>query len=115
MVGSPTKSVPPGRIYNPAAFANPPLYRFGNYGRDPGDIRGPGFASADWALWKEFYFKTPLAKEETTLQVLVETFDLFNRTNRQNPNNTADNPNAGLIFGILTPMRRMQLGLRLAW
>ena len=115
MVGSPTKSVPPGRVYNPAAFANPPLYRFGNYGRDPGDIRGPGFASADWALWKEFYFKTPLAKEETTLQVRVETFNLFNRTNRQNPNNTADDPNAGLIFGILTPMRRMQLGLRLAW
>src|SRR5207247_10275549 len=68
-----------------------------------------GFASADWALWKEFYFKTPLAKEDTTLQVRVETFDLFNRTNRQNPINTADDPNAGLIFGILTPMRRMQL------
>ena len=115
LVGSPTKSVPPGRVYNPAAFANPPLYRFGNYGRDPGDIRGPGFASADWALWKEFYLKTPLAKEDTTLQVRVETFNLFNRTNRQNPNNTADDPNAGLIFGILTPMRRMQLGLRLAW
>ena len=45
----------------------------------------------------------------------VETFNLYNRTNRQNPNNTADNPNAGLIFGILTPMRRMQFGLRLAW
>ena len=46
----------------------------------------------------------------------METFDLFNRTNRQNPNNTADNPNlAGVISGILTPMRRMQFGLRLAW
>jgi len=64
-----------------------------------------GFASADWAL----------AKEDTTLQIRVETFNLFNRTNRQNPNNTADDPNAGLIFGILTPMRRMQFGLRLAW
>lgn len=118
LVGDPTKNIPPGLWYNPAAFANPKPYNFGNYGRNGGDLRGPGYSSADWAVWKEFYFKTPLAREETTLQFRWESFNLFNRTNLAQPDNTADSSTAGRIFGILgngVYMRRMQFGLRLVW
>ncbi len=118
VVGDPTKNVPAGLWYNPGAFKNPTPYNFGNYGRNPGDIRGPGLSSADWAVWKEFNFKTPLAKEDTTLQVRWENFNTFNHANLGNPDNTADSGTAGRIFAILgngVYMRRMQFGLRLVF
>ena len=81
-------------------------------------------ASADWAFWKEFKFKTPLNREETKIQFRWENYNLFNRTNMGMPDNTVDSSTAGRItqlagagsgFGIIGPMRRMQFGLRLAW
>ena len=87
-------------------------------------MRGPGLASADWAIWKEFTFKTPLNREDTTLQFRWENFNFFNRTNLGQPNNDVDSDEAGRItglagvgsgFGVIGPMRRMQFGLRLAW
>jgi hypothetical protein len=113
IVSDPLKSIPAGRWYNPAAFANPGLYRFGNY--DSGSITGPGFFTANWALWKEFRFKTFLAKESTTLQLRFESFNLFNRANRSNPDGTANNSTAGQIFNIITPMRQLQFGVRMHW
>jgi len=118
VISSPAKNVPPGLWYNPAAFQNPGIrgpYLFGNYGRDPGDLRGPGWFTADWALWKEFAFKTPLAKENTILQFRWENFNFFNNTNRDLPVNDALNPTAGQVFGLApaATMRRMQFGLRL--
>src|SRR5437667_291824 len=53
--------------YNPAAFNTSfSCCRWGNAGRS--SMRGPGMASADWAFWKEFKFKTPLNREETKIQ-----------------------------------------------
>jgi hypothetical protein len=120
VVGSPAKNIPPGLWYNPAAFRNPGLrgpYLFGNYGRDPGDLRGPGWMTADWAFWKEFSFKTPLSPENTVLQFRWENFNFFNNTNRDLPVNDALNPQAGMVFGLApaAAMRRMQFGLRLQW
>ena len=109
--------------YNPAAFNTSfPCCRWGNAGRS--SMRGPGMASADWAFWKEFKFKTPLNREETKLQFRWENYNFFNRTNMGMPDNTVDSSTAGRItqlagagsgFGIIGPMRRMQFGLRLAW
>lgn len=62
LVGDPMQNIPAGHWYNPAAFANPALYQFGN--NDSGSIVGPNFISANWSLWKEFRFKTFLAIEE---------------------------------------------------
>ena len=81
-------------------------------------------ATADWAFWKEFTFKTPLNAEATKLQFRWENYNLLNRTNMGMPDNTVDNSTAGRItqlagagsgFGIIGPMRRMQFGLRLVW
>jgi hypothetical protein len=102
------------RWFNPAAFANPRPYNWGNYGRNGGDLRGPSFFTADWALWKNFGFRSPLS-ENTTLEFRWETFNLFNNTNLDTPANTADSATAGQITAIEGTMRRMQFGLRLVW
>jgi hypothetical protein len=116
VVGNPVISNPSRSLwYNPQAFANPTPYNFGNYGRDGGDLRGPSFFSADWSLGKEARFKTPLAREATTLEFRVEGYNLFNRTNLGSPNGTADSSTAGQIFAIQGTMRRLQFGLHLAW
>ncbi len=112
LVGNPLQNIPSGRWYNPAAFANPGLYQFGNY--DSGGIVGPAYSSANWALWKQFTFKSPL-QEETTLQIRFESFNLFNHTNKANPDGTADDSTAGQIFNVLSPMRQFQFGVRLVW
>jgi hypothetical protein len=113
LVGDPIKNIPAGRWYNPAAFANPPLYQFGNY--DSGSIVGPSFVSANWSLWKEFRFKTFLAREDTALELRFESFNLFNNTNRANPDGTANDVTAGVITNIITPMRQLQFGVRVHW
>lgn len=108
--------------YSPAAFAPvPACCRWGNAARS--SMRGPGLISANWALWKQFSFKTPLSREETTLAFRWESFNAFNNTNLGQPDNYVDSSTAGQItslagagigFGYI-PMRRMQFGLRLAW
>ena len=112
IIGNPMKNVPAGLWYNPAAFADPSLYQFGNY--DSGSIVGPMFESLNLSLWKEFRFKTPLA-ETTTLQLRFEAFNALNGTNKAQPDGTADDSTAGLITNILTPMRQLQFGARVHW
>jgi hypothetical protein len=107
LVGDPLKNIPAGRWYNPAAFVNPTPYNFGNNDRV---IVGPNFFSANWALWKEFRLRESLA-----LQLRFESFNLLNRTNRANPDGTADDSKAGVITNVITPMRQFQFGARLAW
>lgn len=111
LVGDPMKNIPAGRVYNPAAFANPALYQFGNY--DSGSVTGPSFFSANWALWKEFRFAIPRVSEGAALELRFESFNLFNRANRSNPDGTANDSTAGQIFNVITPMRQLQFGARL--
>jgi hypothetical protein len=116
VVGNPVLSNPSRSLwYNPKAFANPLPYNFGNYGRDGGDLRGPSFFSADWSLGKEVRFKTPLAREATSLEFRVEGYNLFNRTNLGIPGNAADSSTAGQITSIQGTMRRLQFGIHLAF
>jgi hypothetical protein len=46
-----------------------------------------------------------------------EVFNAFNRTNLANPNGAVDAGagSAGVITSLFSPMRQMQLGLRLAF
>ena len=108
--------------FNPAAFAAPPACCvWGNAGR--GILVGPGFSGADWALFKEFTFKTPLNRERTALQFRWESFNTFNKANLGLPNTATDSSTAGVITGLQSPgtqfgyapMRRMQFGFRLQW
>jgi hypothetical protein len=107
LVGNPTSSIPAGRWYNPAAFADPTPYNFGNSDRI---VVGPHFSSASWSFWKEFRFK-----ENIGLQLRFESFNLFNSTNRSNPDGTANDSTAGVITNVIVPMRQLQFGARLSW
>jgi hypothetical protein len=112
--------------YNPAAFEAPQFpgqetqcCRWGNAAR--GSFRGPGLLGTDWALWKEFTFKTPLNREDTRLQVRWENYNALNGAPLGEPDANIDDATAGRITGLQgtsikansTTMRRMEFTLRL--
>src|SRR2546430_1218616 len=74
IAGCDPRKVPGGQNrqewYNPACFAIPALYHFGNAG--VGSLRGPGIANTDLALWKEFDISTFLNRERTAIQLRFE-------------------------------------------
>lgn len=116
-----------GEWYNPAAFEAPQFpgqavqcCRWGDAAR--GSIRGPGLFNADWALWKEFMFKTPLSREKTILQFRWENYNATNTAPLGEPDMTVDDALAGHITGLLgtfletvPQMRNMEFTLRLQW
>lgn len=89
---------------NPAAFARPDAFTFGNAGRN--SLRGPGLRNVDFSVVKN----TPLGAGRQ-VQFRAEFFNLLNWTNYDNPNRTALTPNFGRIFSA-GPPRQIQLGLR---
>jgi hypothetical protein len=90
--------------FNGAAFAPAALGTFGNTARN--GFRGPGAFTVDFALAKNI----PIGK--TKLQFRVESFNLLNRTNFNNPNATyTAGTNFGKITGAGDP-RVFQLGLK---
>jgi hypothetical protein len=94
--------------FNPAAYTYPAPYMYGNAAQD--SLRGPNLFTADWSLSKRFSLS-----EHMNLQFRVEAFNAFNRTNLSNPNGAVDaGPgSAGVITSTASPMRALQLGLRL--
>jgi hypothetical protein len=75
--------VNPGPIlwFNPAAFATPATYRYGNSGRNI--VVGPGTNQIDLSLFKNI----PITlREGTRLEFRTEVFNLFNRPQFDNPN-----------------------------
>jgi hypothetical protein len=89
---------------NPAAFAQPAAFTFGNAGRN--SLRGPGYKNVDLSLVKNAKFAG--ARQ---LQFRIEAFNLLNVINYDNPNRTALTPTFGKIFSA-GPPRQVQLGLR---
>ena len=101
-----------------AAFANPATGTFGNIGRNA--IYGPGFGSVDCSV-----FKNTRITERLHAEFRVEIFNLFNRTNYNNPNTTYSSSSFGQItstrnggsapgLGFGEP-RNTQLGLKLVF
>lgn len=100
--------------FNPAAYGIPPLYTFGNAGRN--SLRGPHYFTADWSLSKGFKFT-----ERVGLEIRWEVFNVFNVTNLGLPG-TAVDPGAGggIISNIQTclqcdAMRNMQFGAHITF
>lgn len=89
---------------NPAAFARPAPFTFGNAGR--GSLRGPGYHNLDFSLVKN----TPIAGNRM-VQLRLEMFNVFNRPNFDNPTRTALTPLFGKIFSA-GASRQVQIGLR---
>jgi outer membrane receptor protein involved in Fe transport len=79
LVGNPYVSTPAGRVFNPAAFADPAYGTFGNLGRNT--LVGPGFSNVNLSIAKQFR----LPWEGLRLEIRADAYDLFNHINYNNP------------------------------
>ncbi|HWX53163.1 MAG TPA: carboxypeptidase regulatory-like domain-containing protein [Verrucomicrobiae bacterium] len=95
-----------GRVcwFNPLAFISPSATSAGN--APVGNITGPGYYNWDMSLRKNFR----LPKEGTNLMLQADAFNVFNRTNWQNPG-TGIGSGLGIITGS-NPARQLQFGAR---
>jgi hypothetical protein len=92
---------------NPAAFATPAPYTFGNAGTN--EVRGPSFSELDFALAKNFQIS-----EKYKIQFRAEAFNVFNTVNFNNPA-TKGIATLSSSFGVITTAqqsRQMQFGAR---
>src|SRR5205085_1969046 len=87
--------------FNPAAFATPPAYRFGNVGRNT--VYGPGMQTMDVAMVRNFSLT-----ERIKFQLRGEFFNALNRTNLGTPNRFVNEPQFGTITDAATPGREVQ-------
>jgi hypothetical protein len=108
----------PGRYFDPNAFLTPAtsVPTIGTYGNAPRNfLQGPGLAETDLSVVKKLLFT-----ERINLQFRAELFNLFNRTNFNNPNpvvftsaTSRPSPTAGVITSTSTSSRQVQFGLKL--
>lgn len=96
------------RWFNPAAFATPSAFAFGNVGRN--SVYGPGMQTLDVALHREFALT-----EKLRFQFRAEFFNALNRTNLGTPNRFVNTPQFGTITETATPAREIQLGARISF
>jgi hypothetical protein len=85
---------------------NPPLYTFGNTGRNV--LIGPGLETWDLGADKDFRIT-----ERFGLQFRAEFFNTLNHPNFGLPNSSIGSTAAGTITGVLTNARLVQFALRL--
>jgi hypothetical protein len=100
--------------FNPAAFAQPPDFTFGNASSTDPVLRGPGGRFADMSLNRDMVFS-----ETHTAQLVIEAFNAFNHANLNTPDtvigpSSSPNLHAGKITGT-TGGRVVELGLRLGF
>jgi carboxypeptidase family protein len=94
--------------FNPAAFATPAAFTFGDVGRN--SIYGPGLQTLDLALSRTFALT-----EKTNFQFRAEAFNALNHTNLGTPNRFVNTPQFGTITMPMTPGREMQLSARISF
>lgn len=94
--------------FNPAAFATPAAFTFGNVGRN--SVYGPPLQTMDLALQRAFQLT-----EKLHFQVRGEAFNALNKTNLGTPNRFVNTPQFGTITMAMTPGREIQLSARLSF
>lgn len=94
--------------FNPAAFAIPAAFTFGNVGRNT--VVGPGMQTLDLAMTREFN-----VTEKTKFQFRAEFFNALNHTNLGTPNRFVNTPQFGTITEAATPGREVQLSVRVSF
>jgi hypothetical protein len=94
--------------FNPAAFATPAAFTFGNVGRNT--IYGPGMQTLDMALVREFALT-----ERFRFQFRAEFFNALNHINLGTPNRFVNTPQFGTITEATTPGRQIQLSARVSF
>jgi len=96
------------RWFNPAAFATPPAFIFGNVGRNT--VYGPGMQTLDFAVVREFS-----VTEHMKFQIRGEFFNALNQVNLGTPNRFVNTPQFGTITDAATPGREVQLSARIGF
>jgi hypothetical protein len=94
--------------FNPAAFAAPPAYTFGNSGRN--SVYGPGMQTMDLGLVRDFSLA-----EKTRFEARAEFFNALNHTNLGTPNRFVNTSSFSSITEVATPGREIQLSARLSF
>jgi hypothetical protein len=102
--GTPTAN----KWFNPAAFAAPPAFTYGNAGRN--SVYGPPMQTLDFALARTFRIT-----ERTNFQFRAEAFNALNKVNLGTPNRFVNTPQFGTITMAMTPGREIQLSARLSF
>jgi hypothetical protein len=95
-------------FFNTAAFIAPPIYTFGNEGRNV--IVGPGVNNWDLALFKAFRFD-----EKRQLQFRTEFFNAFNHSQFAPPGAVFGTAQFGQISAISHDPRDVQMSLKFLW
>ncbi|MEP6636439.1 MAG: hypothetical protein ABJB97_06915, partial [Acidobacteriota bacterium] len=96
------------RWFDPAAFAVPAAFSYGNSGRNA--LRAPGLVNLDFLIARNFQLT-----ETTRLELRGEFFNLTNTAHFGRPNATIGSPQAGRITATAAPNRQVQIGLRLVF
>jgi hypothetical protein len=94
--------------FNPAAFAAPRAYTFGNVGRN--SVVGPGLETMDVSVVRSFALG-----ETLRLETRGEFFNALNHTNLGTPNRFVNTAGFGSITEVTTPGREIQLSARLSF
>lgn len=107
VTGDPSAGDPTAeRWFNTEAFTFPAYGTFGNSGRNT--VEGPGYQNVNLALMKH----VPCGPAR--VQLRLEAFNLFNRTNFNQPDNFLGSPTFGQILSAQSP-RRLQLGAKVVF
>ncbi len=88
-------------------FSQPPAFTFGNSARVLPDVRGPGIAQWDFAV-----FKRTQITERLGIEFRTEFFNLFNTPIFRHPGTALGTPQFGVISGTRGVPRLVQFGLR---
>jgi hypothetical protein len=91
---------------NPAAFALPTGYSYGNVGRNT--ATSPGFDNWDLSAFKDF----KLTERPLTLQFRAELFNVLNHPNLGLPGRTFNTASFGVISTTVTSNRDVQFALK---
>ncbi len=94
--------------FNPAAFAAPPAYTFGDAGRN--SVYGPPMQTLDFALERSFRLT-----EKASFEFRGEAFNALNKVNLGTPNRYVNTPQFGTITMAMSPGREIQLSARVSF
>jgi hypothetical protein len=98
----------PAEWFNPAAFAAPPAYTFGDVGRN--SVYGPPLRTLDIAIVRSFHLT-----ERSSFEFRGEAFNALNMVNLGTPNRFVNTPQFGTITMPMTPGREIQLSARVSF
>ena len=97
-----------GTWFNPAAFAQPGPYSFGDMSRTISQLRGDTYKNVDLGVHKRFHLS-----ERTSAEFRAEAFNLFNQVVFSSPVTSLSSINLGKVYGQANQPRVVQFALRL--